>query len=104
VSTLALASCGSDSTAGSCADGSVVEDGACVHLSSPQLPCTGEIVTEIPKGDCPEQPCSGAHAYAVCNGEDWVPCACSIPPGYTLILDAGFFGPEGGDGDTTSDP
>jgi hypothetical protein len=103
-SAFALGSCGSDSTGDSCADGAVLEDDACVNLSSPQLSCSGKIVTEIPPGDCPEQTCSGPSAYAVCNGKDWVPCSCVIPPGYPLVLDAGFFGPEGGDGETTPEP
>jgi len=88
---LASGSCGGGRTPGSaCADAACPED-APLYAQ----PCSGKIVASLPAQDCPAQACSGPTAYAVCNGEVWSRCACSVPPGYSLV-DAGFFGPEGG--------
>jgi hypothetical protein len=93
----ALGSCDAGSAVqDSCGDGALADAGPCVEDGGVYYqPCSGKIVSAIPGGDCPGQNCGASTAYAVCNGKDWVPCSCSIPPGYTLV-DAGFFGPEGG--------
>lgn len=94
---VALASCDAGSAVeDSCRDGAVAEDGSCLpDVGVYYQPCSGKVVAAIPAGDCPGQACATSSAYAVCNGKDWVPCSCAIPPGYTLV-DAGFFAPEGG--------
>jgi len=45
--------------------------------------CKGKSVLEIPASNCPS-PCAGPVGYAVCNGDAYNECACSIPPGYAL--------------------
>jgi hypothetical protein len=94
---VALGSCDSGSAVqDSCRDGAVAEDGPCLEdVGLYYQPCSGKVVAVIPAGDCPGKGCGASSAYAVCNGKEWIPCSCSIPPGYTLV-DAGFFGPEGG--------
>jgi hypothetical protein len=76
---------------GTCGDAAVCPEDASLYAQ----PCTGKVVAALPAGDCPALDCMGRVAYAVCNGADWASCACHIPPGYSLV-DAGFFGPEGG--------
>jgi hypothetical protein len=77
-------------------DGALSSDGACQDdVGLYYQPCSGKVVAPIPALDCPTRGCSGPSAYAVCNGKEWGPCACAIPPGYEVV-DAGFFGPEGG--------
>jgi hypothetical protein len=80
---------------GACSDGAIIDDGACLEdVGLYYQPCSGKVVAELPLGDCPAQHCART-AYAVCNGREWGACVCSIPSGYEVV-DAGFFGPEGG--------
>jgi hypothetical protein len=99
-SVLALESCGSDSAPESCPDGAVLLDGSCSSLHPYELPCSGKVVMQEPVVDCLAQGCSGSSAYAVCDGEYFTSCACSIPNGYALF-DGGVIDLEAGtDGGT----
>jgi hypothetical protein len=61
--------------------------------------CSGEVAAEIPAADCGR--CDERVAYALCDGLFFATCACTLPPGYTLV-DAGLYvgeppdaGPDG---------
>jgi hypothetical protein len=46
--------------------------------------CVGNVAKEIPASECPAS-CSGAEAYALCDGKTYTTCACSLPGGFKLV-------------------